>query len=294
MPERPVIPSECALAVAFPLSSDELLADLVSASPSDFVLGIRRLFPAAPPRELCRLYADEVAAVGSVVAQALSLGVMVAPRARLADLAWLTERYHVVSVLAHAPSEGVEAEDIVDVPLLVDLARTGISPDQKRVRRMLRYAGFDLGPTAPLPPAEAIAAVLGRLLWTIAPAGTRRRGQIDRTQIEDAFPGAVRPAPVLELRDGLHLLDAVRGAIAPSFQGVLDLSTCTSVVLGEALKRGRSDFLVVNTLRSTTPKRRLLQWQIRMRELGLARAPVRFTDVVSVVAEALALAARRR
>lgn len=293
MAERPLTPSDCALAVALPLSRGELLAELGSERPSDFVRGIRARFPATSLATICHGYAEEVAMADRVVAEARAHGVTIALRATLADLAALTARFRVVSVLAHAPNPGIAEADILDPRALVEAAQSGSSPDQKRVRRHLRLRGLGLGSGAATPTAAAIAAILHALLWTHAAPGARRRGQMDRTRVEDAFPRAVAAAPVIELGDGLHSLAAVRGAVARSFDGVLDLSTCTSIVLGEALKRSRDDFLVLVTKRATHPKLRLLLYQLRMRELALARGPVLFTQVVDVVADALARAARR-
>ena len=290
MAERSVTPSECALLVALPLSRGELLAELGSAHPSDFVRGIRARFPATPLQTICDGYADEVASAAQVVAEARALGVTVALGAGLADLAALTARFHVVSVLAHAPNPGITATDILDVQALLALAADGSSPDRKRVRRHLRLRGVNLRESAAAP---AIAAILHALLWTHVAQGTRRLGQLDRTRIEDAFPRVIAPAPVIELGDGLHSLAAIRGAVAPSFDGVLDLSTCTSIVLGEALKRSRDDFLVLVTGRATHPKLRLILYQLRLQELARARRPVLLTRVVDVIADALARAARR-
>lgn len=292
MAERPVTPSDCALAVALPLSRGELLAALESEHPSDFVRGIRARFPATPLDTLCDGYADEVATAGQVVAEARAAGVTIAPRAGLGDLAFLTARFSVVSVLAHAPGPGITAADILDPRGLVETAKSGTSPDRKRVRRHLRWsgAGLDAG-AAPLA-ATAIAAVLHALLWTHQAPGMRRPGQLDRTRVEDAFPDTFARAPVIELCDGLHSLAAIRGAVSRRFNGVLDLSTCTSIVLAEALKRSRDDFLVLATRRATHPKVRLILYQLRMRELALARRPVLFTRVVDVVADALVRAAR--
>jgi hypothetical protein len=293
MAERPVTPSDCALAVALPLSRGELLAELESTRPSDFAREIRARFPATPLDTICAAYEDEVATSGAIVAEARALGVTVVLAAGLDALAALTARFHVVSVLAHAPSPGITAKDIIDPGAFVAAARRGTSPDQKRIRRHLRFHGVDFSAHAPAPTASTIAAILHALLWTHVAPGTRRFGQLDRTRIEDAFPAMVRPGPVLELQDGVHSLGAIRGAVACGFDGVLDLSTCTSIVLGEALKRSRDDFVVLTTRRLTRPGLRLVLYQLRMQELARARGPALFTQVVDVIARALVLAVGR-
>jgi hypothetical protein len=292
MPERPVTTSECALAIALPLSRDELHAELVSERPSDYVREIRARFPATSDDALSALYADKLGAAGQVIVEAAARGVTVVPRAGLADVAALTARCEVVSVLAHTPSPGIDAGDIQDVPAFLAALRAGRTPDQKRIRRFLRFGGIAVDPRGAPPDAGRVAARLEALLWTRGPPGARRFGQLDRTRVEDACPDTILPAPVIELADGLHPLARVRAAIAPGFQGVLDLSTCTSIVLAEALKRRRRDFLVVATDRPTRPALRLLRYRLYLRELTLAGGPVLFSRVVDAVAKALVLLAR--
>jgi hypothetical protein len=283
MPERPVRPSECALAIGIPASREELLAGARSASPSDY---------ARQSAGEAASYAAEIGAMKGLVAKARAWGVEVVEGAGLDDLARLTASFHVVTVIAHAPCPGVDAGDIRDVGALLGAARAGTTADQKRVRRFLRFAGVDRGPGAPLPTAEAVSAALAGLLWTQRAERGRRVGQLDRTRLEDAFPASFHPAPVLELRDGLHTLSAVRAAIAPGFHGVLDLSVCRSAVLGEALKRTRDDFVVLVTAAPTQPKARLALYEIRMSELERTPGKVRFTDVVDTVADAFLLLSR--
>jgi hypothetical protein len=193
-----------------PLSGEELRSQLGSAAPSDFARSIRARFPRTPLDRLCDGYAEEVARASGLLAMARSLGVTVVHPAGLPDLARLTERFHVISVLAHAPG----------------------------------------------------------------PEGT---GHLE---------------PAIELSDGLHFAPAVRAAISPRFDGVLDLSTCTSIALAEALKQARHDYLAVATVRPTHPKLRLLLYELHLRELSLSGRPVLFTRVLRAVADGLALVAR--
>lgn len=293
MPEPQVTPSDCALAVALPLSREELRAQLQLDHPSDFVQGIRERFAGTALDRVCDAYAVEVAAADRVLAAARSLGVTVVQRAGLGDVARLTARFQVVSVLAHTPDGAVTADDIVDPRAFAAMAAAAATPDGALVGLHLRSRGIGTG-GGEVVNVAAVVATLNELLRTKEPDGRRRLGALDRARIEDAFPGALRAAAMIELADGTHSLAAVRRAIAPSFGGVLDLSTCTSIVLGEALKRSRDDFLVLVKEHATRPGLRLLVYELRMQELARAGRPVRFTDVVRVIAAALEIAARSR
>jgi hypothetical protein len=62
----------------------------------------------------------------------------------------------------------------------------------------------------------------------------RRRDEIDRL-----FASLLRPGNRLELFDGLHSKEQIEAAIAPTFGGILDLTTCTSTVLADHISKKR-------------------------------------------------------
>ncbi|MFO0587002.1 MAG: hypothetical protein U0441_05675 [Polyangiaceae bacterium] len=277
--------------MALPMSRAELLADLRSAAPSDFARGLGQLHGEARQERLAAEYEVHLQAARQTMGLARAEGVTVVTRATLADLEALTGRFEVVSVIAHAPSRGVTTDDIVDAGAICRTIALGDSDDHDRLRRRLAAARISLD--APPPSPRALAEVLQRSLWTLDVLAERSPEQLDRTRLEDALPEGLRPAPVIELADGLHGIAALRGAISPRFGGVLDLSTCVSVVVAEALKRTRSDFLVLGTTRPTVPLHRFLLYRIRLAELVRAGRPVLFRELHRFVAEALGHAASR-
>jgi hypothetical protein len=68
--------------------------------------------------------------------------------------------------------------------------------------------------------------------------------RVTRVLLEEAFPTALRPAPAVELADGMHTVAEFTDAIPRSFDGVLDMTICNSVILGAAVKRACPDCLV--------------------------------------------------
>jgi hypothetical protein len=60
-----------------------------------------------------------------------------------------------------------------------------------------------------------------------------------RDALDALFQGLLRPGNRLELYDGLHSKEAVEAAIAPTFEGVIDLTTCTSTVLADHVSAKR-------------------------------------------------------
>jgi hypothetical protein len=69
---------------------------------------------------------------------------------------------------------------------------------------------------------------------------TGTRAAQARDCIDDLFHGLVRPGNRLELFDGLHSKEDVESALCKDFNGILDLTTCTSTILADyvAAKRG--------------------------------------------------------
>ena len=82
--------------------------------------------------------------------------------------------------------------------------------------------------------ADCSDRVVDSVLESALTRRTRRRDQIDRL-----FAGHLRPGNRVEFMDGLHGRDTFEEAIARGFDGVLDLTTCTSSVLADHLLRAR-------------------------------------------------------
>ncbi|MEZ4314929.1 MAG: hypothetical protein R3F14_43500 [Polyangiaceae bacterium] len=278
--------------MALPLSRAELLADLSSENPSDFARGLGGMFARTDHGSLAWEHETQMETARRVVAFARSLGVTVVERASLMDLHELTSHHHVVTLVAHAPSPGVEPADILDPRGFIGAVRAGDDEDHGRVRRHLASCGVALDPESP-PSREVLAHALNRALWTRDLLAERTADQVDRTRIEDAFPSLVRPAPVLELASGLCHLSEVRRAISPRFDGVLDLTACTSVVLAAALKRTRNDFLAIGTVRPTIPRHGFMLYQLRLEQIASAPLPIRFSHAVRLLAESLKMAASK-
>ena len=67
-----------------------------------------------------------------------------------------------------------------------------------------------------------------------------------RDTMDSIFQGLLNPGNRLELPDGLHTKEETELSIASSFEGVLDLTVCTSTVLGDYVGgRRRHAFRVV-------------------------------------------------
>lgn len=132
------------------------------------------------------------------------------------------------------------------------------------------------------------AALAPTRAWLGATARTDLRGRpphLDRVMLEDCCGAALRRTPVLELHDGIATMDELRAAIPPRFSGVLDLSVCNSVALGESIKRGRSGFLVVENEFLARIDLRLVRYALMLGRLAIGKA--RYTDALAEVSRRL-------
>jgi hypothetical protein len=70
--------------------------------------------------------------------------------------------------------------------------------------------------------------------------------RLHRVNLEEALgPSLLRPGRALEMSEGKCTIPDVVGAIPQEFTGVLDLTTCNSVIPGEAIRRHRKTCLAL-------------------------------------------------
>jgi hypothetical protein len=69
-------------------------------------------------------------------------------------------------------------------------------------------------------------------------------------------------------------------AVPERFDGIIDLSVCNSIVLGEAIKRRRPECLIITNVRPASPALRLVRYQFIIREIAQVGGD-RFTDAAT-------------
>ena len=195
--------------------------------------------------------------------KALSLGVHVAT-GTLAELARVTELSRVVVMMAHWKDSTVLSEDLMgpkergpwlarcshhSSPLAQWLAAhlqperesptrswTKLTPWALSARKKQELSVRDLlkqSLTIELAeenPSTGTVQIREAMTTRVA----RRREELD-----SIFTGLIRPGNRLELLDGLHSKETLEQWIAPTFDGVLDLASCTSTVLADYVSRRR-------------------------------------------------------
>jgi hypothetical protein len=296
-----VSPRDCALGIAVPLTREDFLNDLGAPEQKDFVQHVRRandLEGASDEFYWSSVYAPIAGVVERACAAVARLGVDVQQRMTLAGLRTLFERHKVLTLVAHWKFAKVTPSDVIDPrQFLATLAHPG-DPLQ------VRAAGAIIEKSPHLldcSESETDDALRQRIAYAIRPviaaahAAYRRPDEqandtvgepqtvdlrrVTRVVLEEAFPASIRPAPAIELSDGMHTVADFIGAIPPSFEGVLDMTICNSVIVGAAVKRARPDCLVA-------VNRYPAEMHVRMTFYGLAieslaRRPARYIDVLT-------------
>lgn len=281
--ERRVGPADCVLAVALPLTWTEF-ADDAGSPQRDFarsmVRGSGRAIRQAweevyEPRVVrtCERVVEHVASLGGAVRLGVTAGA----------LKELIASFPVVCLVAHLASSRIESGDIVDPDRALRIISGGDSIVARHLRMKLGEGPPDLGGN----PRQALAALFEAVLeptrvWF---ASTVRHDHhrcpapiLSRPMLEDCFGAALRRAPVLELCDDLHTARDLVDMIPDAYDGVLDLSVCNSVALGESIKRWRRSCLVIENAYLARIDLRLARYALAM--TMLARRPGLYTDTL--------------
>ena len=199
-----------------------------------------------------QLYSGEVARpTSTLMSRAKQLGVRVVPRSRLSDLSLATANHGIVIVFSHWKGPEFAVEDIAQSMRKSDFAARLHSNDSPMARWLVRhYAKTSV--TKQVSKKEQTKTCcksqfrhIHRLLNEALSVDfisdsiieesnvplmeqpiTRRSRR--RDALDDIFQGLLRPGNRLELFDGLHAKEDIERAIDPRFEGILDLTTCTS------------------------------------------------------------------
>lgn len=281
----PTPPNVCALALAVPLTWEDFRTDLETNVALDFsrqeLLRGRTRDAAwaedgAPLADLCRAVCDEAAALGVTVVRNATLDVLPA----------LFDRCEVITLVAHWRDANLRGDDfLVDPSDFAMRVRTGADELSRVLAARLngRELSAALSRTERQSRARAMAELIdkavinsdqpfpgclppGRVLIDLPSLQARHRDMLDST-----FPEMLRPGNRIELRDGLHGLQAIAAAARSGWAGIIDLAICQSVHAAHAIKNGRTEVRVIfnkNPVVLPVRIRMILELYVRLAEGG--------------------------
>jgi hypothetical protein len=306
--EKKVSPSNCALAIALPLTKEEFLADLRPEASKDYasyycsLMGVKRGHEA-----LWTVYRDNISTlIEGVAAEVESLGVKVVRQVKLADMPSLLSDRDVVSLVSHWRGADVEAQDFVDFPCFVNKLSTSCddvivyvrqklsSSVMARARQFKATSGNDF-----LAFRNELIDELNGLLesenlgrrpgFDISETEQRlhveQRKYLNRMTLDAAFAGDLNKGNRMEFFDGLQPAEAIRERIPDSFAGLLDLIVCNSVLPAEVIKLMKRNGLIIANQFPAKPSFRLLLYKTIIRSLHYQ--PDTFVDTTMKVRQKL-------
>jgi hypothetical protein len=289
---RVVSPHDCALALAIPLTEAQFLADLDEAAPKDLAKSVRRSVRRRMGQPQSALYAQAyeplVSLACEVAEEAKALGVTVYRGARLADMAAMLTAHRVVTLVAHWRFLMLDERAVLDAAgfqARLSAAEIVNDPDARRpIDALFLGDAVVRGAVAP----AALAAALNRHMlpgdlyyqWNSggelepSPAAAPATG-LTRVLLEEMYPGCFVPGLCLELADRLCTAWEFIDQIPDSFDGVLDLTVCNSLILAEALRRRRSGRLdtALSNAKPATAGVRLVIYRHVIRSLSRLAEP---------------------
>jgi len=298
MAEGAVSPAGCAIAVAIPLTREAFIADLDPSAPKDFAKHVARHTPGLRPEAVWDCYRPVAERCRRVLCEIAATGTSVLEDATLPDVRALLAQKKVVTFVGHWRFPPIGPDDIVDLDGILRRLREPKGEIERHIALALRQVSPEILERRE---REALAAALTHLLdptvrFYVAPRQNENGNdappplRLTRVLVEETFPDELRAAGAIELRDGLHTAAAFIESVPESFAGVIDLTVCNSVILGEAIKRKRRGCLVAVNEKPASLLLRLVRHKYVMHLL--ASAPARFTDVVNDLSLALLEASR--
>jgi hypothetical protein len=270
---QPVGPCDCALAVAIPLTRQQFLHDLSQSGEKGFAKYVKTAsFQPGTSDEYYWevVYGPIARAAERICANAERLGVTVNRATRLADIFTLLGKFKVVTLVTHWRFMKLRPIDVLDpVGLLSALRapRTLVGQAVQRSFRELRSELLDedvlcesqeqlrvstvevlneiIGAAHGLyQPVEHIGDHKDKVQLAVGLSHSRPLERLTRAALELSFAGQIESGKAVEFVDGMKTISEVIQQIPITFTGLLDLTICNSVILGEAIKNYRPDCLV--------------------------------------------------
>jgi hypothetical protein len=284
-------PSDCAFLITAPLTEKSFRSDLHNPH-KDFVKNWAANQRLASDEELTDANLWEIYAYGvsgfilKTAEEIKLLGATVIFDAKLSDLSQILTERKVVTLEAHWFTPKLEVEDFFCPESFVEQFTKANNLFIKALREALLSSGFEVNffaKTFDKHNFPDLVRAINRVLSNyntkdrvaepiFVPSENQTRNeevwiQLNRFEIENAFPGEVKRRCGVEMFDGLCSLEEFRSRIPADFNGVIDLTVCNSEVAGKFVKQTRNDALVMTNRFVTDLKLRLILYKGVMRLL---------------------------
>jgi len=191
-------------------------------------------------------------------------GIHVIERATLDDVRWASDACRLVIVLAHWKAHELPDQDVLprtDESALLERARKTDGELAQFVCKRLEQSQADpsrlswqrilsiFQPREDSQPKYRVLVDAIDLKDTdnkkapnipVLHISAHTQKALRRAALDEMFKGLIRPGNRIELYDGLHSREAFEGAICGTFDGLFDLTTCTSTFLADYISGVRA------------------------------------------------------
>jgi hypothetical protein len=259
-----VSPRDCALLVGIPANRASFIRKLEGPRDGNFT----ETFRASNTELSWTGYQPMAERLSNLAAEAESLGVRVFRSMTLENLA-VASCQSQVTVISHSRSALFKAPDLVDIPRI----RAALSPTHYGMP--IPDDAVDLAKflnTRYFPQRNNDDKSLG------APIRFQMELAEARIKLTDELPGAFCGGAGVEFADGFQPFHAIASLFPPTFNGVIDLIICNSLLLAELLRNRCPRSLAIATSDLTFPDTRLPFYSATIRLL--ARGPRPYDDAV--------------
>jgi hypothetical protein len=306
-------PSDCALLVAIPLTKERFMLDLARPDEKDYATHVKESRFLDKP-EAKRFAAEEshwnvyYKTAAEIILwhcrQAGRLGVTVKTDGTLNDFNELLKKYKVVTLLSHWKFTKLYPSDVFDPFLFfetIEHPQTSVqkslfrefaqkTPDLLRGKNKHSYSFEEL--------QEMIAAVVNPLLTNAhsfykknpyLPENAQDKEsellevpsleRLTKVTLELNFSHCITPRKAVELADRMYTVSEVVDSIPKNFSGLIDLTVCNSVILGQAIKSSGLKCLAAVSRYQTEPVPRMRIYLQAVR--SISKKPESFVDVLT-------------
>jgi len=297
--------------LAIPLTREQFLQDLRQSSDKDFAKHVKSssFQPGTSDEYYWEMVYEPIARLTeSICAKAESLGVTVNRAAQLADLVTLLREFKVVTLVTHWRFMRFRPTDVLDPVGFLSAVRRprtlvehAVQRGFKEFHRELLDEGVLYGSPEHLrvrmvEVLNEIIAVAHRLYQPDKGIGevddnaqpeaglsdSRSLDRLTRAALELSFPREIASGKAVEFVDGMKTISEIVDQIPITFTGLLDLTICNSVILGEAIKNSRPECLVAVNRYPAELHVRLGMYRLTI--LMLSRRHMSYMDALSRVA----------
>jgi hypothetical protein len=260
-------PHQCALALAIPLNRDDFLMSLDLSTNKDFVKSLARRNSALTEDALWEIvYADTVKTVISVAQAVSAKGVTVITNATLSDVRELFQQFRVVTLVAHWRAAKFYPADFLNPNQLIQALAQPSKPLIKTFINTLPQSWIstirelEVNGDAKHTLSKTLAKEFNYILEScklhpeleqkqtcqITTYDNGYHKYLNRLVIDDIFQGFILPGNRIEFFEQLHSIEGFVTAVPQDYDGLLDLTVCNSVLIGNVIKRQRQCIVLVN------------------------------------------------